>query len=138
MATLLKKLTLQLGQGPTATQFECQLSRAEVVDEPETETATTFCGTETFATSAYKLNLAGFQDWTDVAGICEIIHDAYATEPVAELDFEVALGEGAGTKYRSGACKPTQDVPFGGEAGSPLTFEQTLDIIGTPAETALA
>jgi hypothetical protein len=138
MATLLRTLTLQLGEGASAAQFECQLSRAEITDEPSTEEIQTFCGSETFASPAYKLNLAGFQDWTDVDGICEIIHAAYTTDPVAELDFEVALGETPTIKYRSGTCKPTQDVPFGGTAGSPLAFEQVLDIIGTPAETALA
>lgn len=137
MATLLKTLKLQLGSGPSAAQFECQLSRAEVTDEPSTEEAQTFCGTETFSTPAYKLNLAGFQDWTDVAGVCEIIHNAYVADPVTELDFEVALGEPAAA-WRSGQCKPTSDVPFGGTAGSPLAFEQVLDIVGTPDEVALA
>lgn len=133
MATLLKHLTLRLG----ANQYECQLTTAEVTDEPTTEEFQSFCGTETFASPAYKLHLAGAQDWTDVDGICEIIHDAYTTEPVAEIDFEVALGEPA-SSWRSGQAKPTSDVPFGGAAGSPLTFDQTLDVIGTPAETALA
>lgn len=136
MATLLKTLKLQLGTGPTATQFECQLNRAEITDEPKTEEATTFCGVETFATPAYKLNLAGFQDWTDVAGVCAIIHEAYIADPVGELDYEVALGEPAAA-WRSGKCKPTSDVPFGGEAGSPLGFEQVLDCTTRPSETAL-
>ncbi len=137
MATLLKKLTLQLGDGPTAKQFECQLNTAEVTDEPSTETFSSFCGDETFATPSYKLHLAGAQDWTDVDGICEVIHDAYTADPVSEIDFEVALGDPA-SKYRSGQCKPTSDIAFGGTAGSPLAFDVTLDIIGTPAETALA
>lgn len=133
MATLLKTLKLQLGTD----QFECQLSRAEVTDEPSTEEVETFCGTETFSTAAYKLNLSGFQDWTDVDGICDIIHAAYIADPTGELNFEVALGSPA-SAWRSGACKPTADIAFGGEAGSPLTFEQVLSVVGTPAETALA
>ena len=132
MATLLKKLTLRMGTD----QFECQLTTAEVTDEPTTEEFQSFCGTETFASSAYKLHLAGAQDWTDVDGICDVIHAAYIAEPVAEIDFEVALGEPA-SQWRSGQCKPTADVPFGGAAGSPLTFDQTLDVIGVPAEVAL-
>lgn len=132
MATLLKTLKLQLGTD----QFECQLSRAEVTDEPATEDITTFCGTETFSTAAYKLNLSGFQDWTDVDGICSIIHDAYVSDPVAAIDFEVALGSPAAA-WRSGSCKPTADIAFGGEAGSALAFEQVLDIVGLPDEVAL-
>jgi len=137
MATLIRKLTLKLGEGATALQYECQLNTAEVVDEPSTSEAQTFCGTETFATPAYKLNVAGFQDWTDVDGVCNIIHTAYTTDPVSEIDFEVALGDPAAA-WRSGQCKPTGDVPFGGSAGDPLAFEQTLDVVGTPAEVALA
>jgi hypothetical protein len=145
MANLLRRLTLQLGDGPTAAQFECQLNRAEITDEPTTSEVVTFCGTETFPTASYKLNLEGFQDWQDVAGICEIIHDAYRTDPIAELDFEVALGGDPDATpavppaaFRSGQCKPTSDVSFGGTAGDPLAFTQVLDIVGTPAETALA
>jgi hypothetical protein len=133
MATLIKTLKLQLGTD----QFECQLNTAEVTDEPSTEEVQTFCSTETFATPSYKLHLAGFQDWTDVDGVCEIIHDAYTSDPTAEIDFEVALGEPA-SKWRSGSAKPTSDMAFGGGAGSPLTFDVTLDVVGTPAETALA
>jgi hypothetical protein len=133
MATLLKKLTLQLGDA----QVECQLSRAEVTDEPTTSEAQTFCGTETFSTANYKLNLEGFQDWTDVDGVCKIIHDAYKTDPVGVIDYEVALGEPAAA-WRSGQCKPTSDVPFGGTAGDPLAFTQVLDCTAAPAEVALA
>ena len=46
MATLLKTLTLELN----TQSVECQLSKAELVDEPTTEDVETFCGTETFAT----------------------------------------------------------------------------------------
>lgn len=137
MATLLKKLTLQLGSGPTAANFECQLNTAEVTDTPTTTDAQTFCGTETFSTPAYKLHLAGFQDWSDVDGICSIIHDAYASDPVTEISFEVALGDPA-VAWRSGTCKPTADTAFGGAAGNPLAFDQTLDVVGTPDEVALA
>jgi hypothetical protein len=133
MATLIKTLKMQLGDS----QFECQLNRAEVTDEPTTSEVQTFCGTSTFPTAAYKLNLDGFQDWTDVDGLCEIIHDAYKTDPIAAIDFEVALGEPAAA-WRSGQCRPTSDVSFGGTAGDPLAFSLVLDVEGTPAETALA
>ena len=132
MATLLKKLTLRLG----ADQYECQLTRAEITDEPQTSEFTSFCGTETFATASYKLNLEGAQDWTDVDGICNIIHAAYVAEPTDEIEYEVALGDPA-SEFRSGMCKPTSDVPFGGTAGDPLAFTQVLDCTGKPDETAL-
>ena len=133
MATLIKTLKMQLG----TTQIECQLNTAEVTDEPSTEEIQTFCGTETFATPAYKLHLAGFQDWVDVDGVCDLIHSAYTADPTDEIDFEVALGEPA-SQWRSGSVKPTSDLTFGGAAGSPLTFDVTLDVVGIPAEVALA
>jgi len=126
VATLLKTLTLTLD----ANSVECQLSKAELVDEPTTEEVQTFCGTDTFATPAYKLNLGGFQDWGDVTGVTEIVHAAYVADPVAEIDFVLTVG----TATRTGTAKPTADVPFGGEAGSALKFEQTLNVVGTPVE----
>lgn len=132
MATLIKTLKMRLGED----QFECQLNRAEVTDEPTTSDVQTFCGTETFPTAAYKLNLEGFQDWTDVDGLCSILHASYITDPITPIEFEVALGEPA-SAWRSGTCKPTNDPSFGGTAGDPLSFSQVLDIQGTPDEVAL-
>jgi hypothetical protein len=126
MATLLKTLTLELN----TQSVECQLSTAELVDEPTTEEVVTFCGTETFASPAYKLNLGGFQDWGDVTGVTEIIHDSYRADPVTPINFTLQVGSAT----RSGTAKPTQDVPFGGQAGSALAFELTLDVVGTPTE----
>jgi hypothetical protein len=133
MATLIKTLTMRLGD----TQIECQLNVAEVTDEPDTEEVTTFCGKETFATPAYKLHLAGFQDWVDAAGLCDMLADAYESDPVQEIEFEIALGDPAAA-WRSGTAKPTSAPAFGGTAGSALTLDVTLDVVGTPAKTALA
>ena len=126
MATLLKTVKLSLD----ANTVECQLSKAELVDEPTTEEVETFCGKETFASPAYKLNLGGFQDWGDVTGVTEIVHAAYTADPVAEIDFILQVGSAT----RTGTAKPTSDVPFGGEAGSALKFEQTLNVVGVPVE----
>jgi len=126
MATLLKTLTLELN----TTQLECQLSKAELVDDPTTEDVETFCGTETFATPNYKLNLGGFQDWGTVTGVCEIVHDSYTADPVTPINFVLQVG----TATRTGTAKPTQDVPFGGDAGSALKFELTLNVVGQPTE----
>jgi len=126
MATLLKTLTLELN----TQAVECQLSKAELVDEPTTEDVETFCGTETFATPNYKLNLGGFQDWGTVTGVTEIVHDSYTADPVTPINFVLQVGSAT----RSGTAKPTQDVPFGGEAGSALKFELTLNVVGAPTE----
>lgn len=114
--------------------IECQLDKCELVDEPETEEVTTFCDTETTSTPNYKLNLGGFQDWGTVEGVCDMIHAAYIADPVDEIAFVVTVG----SKTRTGSCKPVADVPFGGEAGSPLKFEVTLDVVGTPVDGTAA
>lgn len=131
MAVLIKTLTLSLDTN----SVECQLSQATLVDEPETEEISTFCGKETFATPAYKLNLAGFSDWTDVEGVCTILHEAYKADPTAEVDFVLSLGKAPGAvATRTGVAKPTKDVDFGGESGSAMKFEVTLDVVGVPTE----
>lgn len=127
MAYLIKTLTLTLD----GESVECQLDQAEIVDEPTTEEVATFCGTDTFAAPAYKLNLGGFQDWGDINAVCDIIHDAYKADPVSEIDFVLTVGK----RTRTGKAKPAQDVAFGGAAGSPLKFTTTLPIVGIPAET---
>lgn len=143
---LVKTLTLKFGDGTAAAlEYQCQLSRAQVVDNPDVEEVETFCGKQTDSTPNWSLEIGGFQDWGDVLGVCEILHQAYLagvdnpTDPEAKMvEFEVKLGkEPAPTAYRSGKCYPTQDVTFGGEAGSPMSFEQTLTIDGRPQETAL-
>ena len=126
MANLIKTLTLSLD----GTDVECQLSIAELTDEPTTETVTTFCGEDEFATPNYKLRIGGFQDWGQAGAVTDILHTAYVADPVAEIDFVLTVG----TKTRTGVAKPTQDVPFGGEAGSALKFEQTLSVVGKPVE----
>lgn len=131
MATLLKTLTLTLDDGGAApTSVECQLSKAVLVDEPETEEVSTFCGKDVFATPAYVLQLGGFQDYGAVNAICDMLHDAYKTDPVTEIDFVLTVG----TKTRTGVCKPTKDVDFGGDAGSALKFDVDLTVVGIPTD----
>lgn len=126
MATLIKTVTLTLG----GDSVQAQLNQAELVDQPTTEDAVTFEGTDTFATPNYKLNLGGFQDWGVVDAVTQLIHEAYVADPVDEIAFVLTVG----TATRTGTAKPAQDVPFGGNAGSPLQFSLTLDVVGTPTD----
>jgi len=111
-------------------QVECQLTRAALIDEPDTEELTTFCGTETSSISNYNLELAGFADWNEATGVYNLIHDAYVSNPIAEIDFVITVG----TKTRTGTAKPTADVPFGGDAGAALQGDIVLDVIGKPVD----
>ena len=58
------------------------------------------------------------------------LNQAELVDQVGEIDFVLTVG----TATRTGTCKPTQDVPFGGNAGSPLQFSLTLDVVGTPTD----
>jgi len=113
------KLTLD------GTEVECQLTRAALVDSPDTEELTTFCGTETSAIPNYDLELAGFQDYGQAQSVFDLIHTAYVAEPIAEIDFVLSVGG----KTRSGTAKPVADVPFGGDAGAALTGDIALDVV---------
>ena len=129
-----KTLKLTLG-GKTV---ECALTRAALVDNPDTEEITTFCGTETSAIANYSLEIGGFQDWEYTAAadpgppavaaydaVCDILHDAYVTDPVSEIACVLTIG----TATRTFSAKPVADVPFGGDAGTALTFDTTLDVV---------
>jgi hypothetical protein len=119
----IKTLTLTLDAQPSV---ECQLTRAALVDNPETEDVTTFCGTETSAIANYDLELSGFQDYGQVTSVFDLLHTAYIADPVGEIDFVLTVG----TKTRTGVCKPVNDPPFGGDAGAALTGDITLDVVG--------
>ena len=136
--------TLQLTLGTKT--VHCALTRAALIDTPETEELTTFCGTETSAIPNYSLEIGGFQDWEYTAAadpgppaveaydaVCDILHDAYVADPIAEIDFVLTVGKAT----RTGVAKPVADVPFGGDAGSALTFDTTLDVIGEVVDGVL-
>jgi hypothetical protein len=105
---------------------ECQLTRAALVDEPETEELTTFCSTETSSTPNYNLELSGFQDYGEAESVFALLHTAYTTDPVAEIDCVLTVGG----ETRTFTAKPTNDPPFGGDAGSALNGDITLDVVG--------
>lgn len=125
----IKTLTLTLDTD----QVECQLTRAALVDEPDTEELTTFCGTESSSLPNYNLELAGFQDYGAAQSVFDMVHTAYITDPIAEIDFVLTVGG----KTRTGTAKPTGDVPFGGDAGAALTGDIVLDVIGKPTDGAV-
>lgn len=141
MVTTLKELTLRLDDGTDdVTEAHCQLTRCAIVDNPDSEDIVTFCGKTTSNNPVYTLELSGFADWEAAESVFELLHKSYRsfqdeTVPDQWVDFEVKIGTGS---YRSGQCKPQNDVTFGGDAGSAMTSDITCDIDGTPDETALA
>lgn len=116
----IKTLELTLG----AVSVECQLSRAQLTDSPTTETLTSFCGSESTSFPAYVLNLGGWQDYGQVEAVCDMLHDSYLSGTPINCVLTV------GTKTRTFDARPAADVPFGGDAGSALTFETTLTVVG--------
>ena len=122
----IKTLKLELG----ATEVECQLTRAALIDSPTTEDLTTFCGTESSSIAKYQLELSGFQDYGQATSVYDLLHEAYVADPVDEVEFVLTVG----TKTRTGSAKPINDVPFGGDAGAALTGDITLDVIGIPTD----
>lgn len=118
----IKTLTLMLD----AAQVECQLTTAQLVDEPEgQETLTTFCGSEdTAGTPKYTLNISGFQDYGQAESVFDLLHTAYldGTDIACVLDL--------GVSSRTFDARPTNDPPFGGDAGAAMTADVALAVVG--------
>ena len=112
-------------------EIECQLSRAALVDNPEIETLTTFCGTEDFPTPKYNLELAGWQDYGTVDS--RVRHAAHRrTSPTRTTRGrpDRLRADGRHQDPHRSTCKPTNDPEFGGDAGAALTGTVNLDVIG--------
>jgi hypothetical protein len=125
----IKTLTLMLD----TTAVECQLTRAALVDSPDTEELTTFCGTETSAIPNYDLEIGGFQDYGSAQSVFDLIHAAYVADPISEIDCVLTVGKAT----RTFTAKPVADVPFGGDAGTALTGDVTLDVVSPVVDAVL-
>jgi hypothetical protein len=122
----LKTLTLTMDD----TEVQCQLTTAQLVDNPDTEELSTFCGTETSAIANYDLEISGFQDYGTAESVFDMLHESYRsyqTDATADAPIDVVLTVGSQT--RSFTAKPVNDPPFGGDAGAALTADVTLDVI---------
>lgn len=119
-----KTLTLTLD----ADEVQCQLTTAQLVDEPEgAETLTTFCGSQDVSgTPKYSLNIAGFQDYGQATSVFDMLHASYIADPVAEIDAVLTVGGAT----RSFSVVPQNDPPFGGDAGAAMTADVTLSVVG--------
>jgi hypothetical protein len=122
----LKELTLTFDD----TEVHCQLSRAALVDNPEIETLTSFCGIEDFPTPKYTLELSGWQDYGLVESVFDMLHDSYKSyldDGTADTPIDCVLT--VGTQTRTFTAKPTNDPEFGGDAGAALNSTVTLSVI---------
>jgi len=128
---VIKTLKLSLD---AVTDVECQLTRAALIDEPETEDITTFCGTTTSSSPNYNLELSGFQDYGQAESVFELLHTAYVTDPIAEIDCVLTVGSAT----RTFTCKPINDAPFGGDAGAALNGDVTLDVVSDIVDGVVA
>lgn len=118
------KLTLD------TTSAECQLSTAQLSDTSSPEELTSFCGVHKVAgVPAYELALSGWQDYGQAQSVCDLIHTAYVTDPISDLDVVLTVDD----QTRTFTAKPTADIPFGGDAGI-LTFDTTLSVTSDIAD----
>lgn len=122
----LKDLTLTMD----GDEIQCQLSRAALVDNPEIETLTSFCGIEDFPTPKYTLELAGWQDYGTVDSVFDMLHTSYLSyQDDGVADTPIACTLTVGSKTRSFSAKPTNDPEFGGDAGAALNSTVNLSVI---------
>jgi len=129
----IKTLTLELD----TTNVECQLTTAQLVDEPEgAETLTTFCGAEDISgTPKYTLNISGFQDYGQAQSVFDLLHTAYLSG--AEIACVLAVPGTTGSVTRSFDAKPQNDPPFGGDAGAAMTADVALAVVGAVTDGVL-
>jgi hypothetical protein len=117
--------------------YECQLTRAALIDSPETETLTTFCGVQDSSIAKYSLEIGGFQDYghmtsggTPVAdSVFDLLHEAYVAEQANSGAGTLACVLTVGTATRTFDAVPVNDPPFGGDAGAALTGDLTLTVV---------
>lgn len=107
-------------------EVQCQLTTAQLVDEPEgAETLTTFCGSQDVSgTPKYTLNISGFQDYGTAQSVFDMLHTAYIADPVADIDCLLTVG----TATRAFTAVPQNDAPFGGDAGAAMTADVALAV----------
>jgi hypothetical protein len=135
----LKTLTLEMDDGGTPLTVQCQLSQAQLVDNPQTSDLTSFCGTETFSTPRYSLELSGWQDYGTVESVFDMLHTSYLSfQTDATADKPIACTLAVGSKTRAFDAKPQNDPNFGGTAGDALTADVTLDVIGEVTDGTVA
>jgi hypothetical protein len=131
----LKDLTLTLG----GDEIQCQLSRAALVDSPEVETLTSFCGIEDFPTPKYTLELAGWQDYGTVDSVFDMLHASYLSyQDDGVADVPIACVLTVGTKTRTFDAKPVNDPEFGGDAGAALNSTVNLSVVGDVTDGTVA
>jgi hypothetical protein len=111
------------------TEVHCDLTTAQLVDEPEgAETLTTFCGSQDIPGSPkYSLNISGFQSGSTAENVFDLIHASYITEPEPA---PIAVVLTVGSKTRSFDARPLNDSPFGGDSGSAMTADIAMAVIG--------
>jgi hypothetical protein len=132
------KLTMDDG-GASPVEIQCQLTRAALIDNPETEDLTTFCGTETSATPRYTLEISGFQDYGTADSVFDMLHTSYLSyqsDTTADTPIDCVLT--VGTKTRTFTAKPVNDPTFGGDAGAALNADVSLDVVGDVADGTAA
>jgi hypothetical protein len=125
MTTLLKTLTLSFGDADVS----CQLSQAQLEPTYAETTVQTFCGAVTDQAESWVLNLTGFQDWGDAAGVCDLLWNA--TDAGTDVDFELAVGPDT----FSGSVAPKRTV-VGGTAGGAFDYSVKLNVQGNVTKAA--
>jgi hypothetical protein len=128
--TYIKTLTL----GLDGDQVECQMTTGLLDSDSSegAETLTTFCeSTDVPGKAKWVLHVSGLQDWQAAEGIMSKIHTAFLAGQDGDDDtipFEFQVGDQVAT----GDCRPQEDAPMGGDAGSAMTFTSDLSVIGRP------
>jgi hypothetical protein len=109
---------------------ECQVSEATVAFDVTTATIKTLCGENELATAEKgKLTLAGYQDYTEAAGLCNFLWE----NALKQGSFEITGTDAAGNTATLTGNLQVRRPPFGPQADDAAKFSLDMPLIGLPA-----
>jgi hypothetical protein len=127
--------TLTLGPTATSTDFSCQVNVGTITPTANNvDVPATFCAgaSQTAAPSSFALDLTILQDWGAVKSVSQYLFDHDAEV----VDFELeGIGVTGSTVTVTGQVTVVAGA-LGGEAGTPLTADVSLPILGKPTVVA--
>jgi hypothetical protein len=112
-------------------EYANQLSRARLVPETPSQTFRTLVPdgvVQDVDSPAWTLELAGLQIWT-AGGLVKALHDAAVAGDNVEIVLQPKLGTAQPTATVTIVPK---SLPFGGDQGQILPFEDSFQVVGAP------
>jgi hypothetical protein len=108
---------------------ECQVSEATVKFDTTTATIKTLCAESEVATAEKgTLTLAGYQDYTEAAGLCNFLWE----NALKQAEFVIVGTDAAGNTATLTGDMQVRRPPFGPTADDAAKFSIDIPVLGIP------